>query len=177
MKQDTPGSRAAHRRKGDLTDDHFVRVLVDEAPTLSPSALSQLAYLLQRKQSSRRFRFELRPFLGMRDEVFSRLVQAAQTNVLIGNNGLPSAGTEELREEIRALLRLLPPNEDELRLVAVADFLRRSGWDRAARVRVGTLIDRARRQVAPTATMAVTDVFTCLKSLRLGDDPQLERFS
>jgi hypothetical protein len=177
MRKYTPGNRAARRSTGELADDHFVRVLVDEAPTLSPSALSQLAYLLQRKEASRRFRFELRPFLGMRAEMFSRLVQAAQTNVLIGNNGLPPTGTEELRQEIRSLLRLLPRNEDELRLVAVADFLRRSGWDRAAKVRVSTLVKRVQPQVAPTATMTVQDVFACLESLGLGDDPQPEQSS
>jgi hypothetical protein len=150
-----------------LSDEEFVRVVVAEVGDRSPSSFNQILYLLDRSLTApSRFRFTFQPFLGMRDARVDALVQTAKLGVMLGRNGMPQAPSDELRRQVRQLLEQLPQHEDDLRLLAVADFVRRQNWHERAQLTLSEMLDRARDQFAPEATLDSVSAITIVDDLQ-----------
>lgn len=152
-----------------LTDQQFVRLLMQETANLSNSSLAQIVYLLQRSgdPSHFRFRFDYTPFLGMHSAELEGLIEAERLHTMLGRNGLPTDAGTDVRHRLREFLGQLPGAEGDLRLVAVADFLRWNEWDRRGNGDLCEMVERVQSRLAPRSAMAAEAVLDCLDRLRL----------
>ena len=150
-----------------LTDEQFVRLVIQEIGDRPNSSLAQLVYLLQRSGAPSRYRFDYARFLGMWNSAFEGSVEAERFRLLLGKNGLPEEEGSELRAELRELVARLPSDDHDLRLVAVADFLRRNGCDSRAGVPLEMMLERVKPELAPGGMMSGREVLDCLERLEL----------
>jgi hypothetical protein len=154
-----------------LSDEEFVRVVIEEVGVRPLSVLNQIVYLLESGgATSPRFRFTFQPFLGVRDPRVDGLAQSAKVSLMLGRNGIPASSADGVRERIRRLVALLPEHEHDLRLVAVADLVQRQGWHERSKLSVEEVLDSARRQFAPDARLETVEALERLTELKAETD-------
>jgi hypothetical protein len=149
-----------------LTNEEFVRLVIEEVRDPQPSAVNQIIYLLERvSPEPPRFRFTFQPFLGMRSAELDGLVQSAEFSVMLGRNGMPGRAEQESRMTIREFIAGLPAADHDLRLIAVADFVAQNRWHERARLSLADMIERARYQFAPDSKLNTDKALALLREL------------
>jgi hypothetical protein len=107
------------------------------------------------------------------------MIETARLRVQLGESPVPANPEQELRDEIealvghvQALVDELPDTDDDIKLVAVAEFLRFNRWAERAGVSLDELVDDVSATVAPSASLSGTEVVQCLDRVRLIRSPQ-----
>jgi hypothetical protein len=150
-----------------LKEDELVTLILQEADECSNSALAQFVYLLQRAGVESRFRFDYASFLGMRSTELEGRLEAERLRLALGKNGLSRESHGELRRQLRDLLSSLPKREADIRLIAVADFLRWNEWDSRSGRSLREVLDSVRARFAPDASLSSEDAINHLERLGL----------
>lgn len=154
-----------------LSDEDFVRTVVEEVGARPLSALNQIIYLLERSGATRpRFRFTFQPFLGVRDPQVDGLVQSAKLSLMLGRNGIPASEADDERERVREFVARLPEDEHDLRLLAVVDFVRWQGWHDRAKLPLAEMVESARPQFAAEARLGAAEAVDLLVELGVEAD-------
>jgi hypothetical protein len=163
-----------------LRDQELVGLVVAEAGERLNGSLEHALYLLQRDGYPTHFRFLYQPFVGVVSAEAEGMIETARLRVKLGESPLPPNPGQELREEVdalvahvQALVEELPQGDDNIKLVAVAEFLRFNQWAESAGISLEELLDDVGTTVAPSATLSGTEIVQCLDRVRPTHPPQL----
>jgi hypothetical protein len=130
--------------------DVWMRTLVASVPNRSPSALLDIAYLLQRRGfgPAAPYRFKYQGGHGIWSDECSDDIRIARSEL-----GPMQSQASSLRSQIRAFVASLPESDADVRVLAIADQLIRIAESTARENDVERLLDLAIERAAGESTL------------------------